>query len=115
MIVKRFNIPIYNIRVMCCFGDLQVKEVEKWLNCSLTGHEESNAFAKCYQGRGILWIEDFINRDLVFHECHHLLTGILKYIGAPFSDDESYEELVAHLNQYLVERVLRAWEQAKPK
>lgn len=85
------------------------KEAEKFLNCKIENASRCEAFAIAELRRSFVWVSPKAARARIFHECFHLTLRILKEIRAEGTD----EEINAHLNEFITERVLSLWEKER--
>lgn len=114
MTYRKFKIDLLRVEVMIMFcSDYKDADdrAEWWLNCELAEPSEGNAgysVARCR--RAFIWLGPECSRAQVFHECYHSTSQILKAIGANEQDDE----INAHLNEFLCERVLVLFEKHHP-
>ena len=115
MSYHKFKIDLLRVEVMIMFC-LDYKDADdrcEWfLNCELAEPSEGNAgYAVARYRRAFIWIGPECKRAQVFHECFHATFQILKQLNCNGQD----EELNAHLNEFLCERVLVLWENNNKK
>ena len=109
------TIDLLRFRLLVCFhahSKAADKLITKFCNITLDGDSSTCAgYAVANLRRGGIWIGPECKRSQIFHEVYHMTGSILKELNCNGQD----EELNAHLNEFLCERVLVLWENNNKK